>query len=57
MHFEIACSQNTRFEAKENTLSIVFVDEIDEIGRQTGLLLERRDSYLHEAEYPATTKS
>jgi hypothetical protein len=45
------------FEAKENTLSIVFVDEIDAIGRQTGLFLERRDSYLHEAEYLATTKS
>jgi hypothetical protein len=42
---------------KKIPLAFVFVDEIDAIGRQTTLLLERRDSYLHEAEYLATTKS
>jgi hypothetical protein len=42
---------------KKIPLAFVFVDEIDAIGRQTTLLLKRRDSYLHEAEYLATTKS
>jgi len=42
---------------KELHLRTVKELEIDAIGRQIGLLLERRDSYLHEAEYLATTKS